>query len=67
MQGLDLNGVTVPVFTGVFGLGWGMCYTILVRPLRAELDSLRAKVDSIEKDKDERIKALEKKAGLWTD
>jgi hypothetical protein len=67
MVDINLGALTIPVFTTIFGAGWGACYAIVVRPLTAELQDLKTKVAAVEKDKDERIKKLEVKLGIWTD
>lgn len=64
--GID-PGVTASAFAVIFGAGWTACYTFVVRPMKADMDSLRSKVDQIEKDKDDRIRKMEQKLGIWTD
>lgn len=66
MVDVDLGALTIPIFTGIFGAGWTACYAIVVRPMTAELQALKTKVAEVEKDKDDRIKKLEQKLGIWT-
>jgi hypothetical protein len=60
MNGVDLSALTVPVFTAVFGMGWGACHAVLVRPMKQRLDEMEARLSTVEAAKDARIAALEK-------
>jgi len=61
---LDLGALTIPIFSTIFGAGWAACYAIVVRPLTQELTALKAKVEAGDRDKDARLKAIERKLGL---
>jgi hypothetical protein len=67
MPDIDLGALTIPIFSTIFGAGWAACYAVVVRPLSQELQSLKAKVEESDRSKDDRIRLLEKKVGLWTD
>jgi len=60
----DMGDLTVPVFSAIFGAGWGACYTILVLPTKERVNKLETRIDEIEKAKDERIAVLERKLGI---
>lgn len=59
MPQMESFGLSVPAFTAVFGMGWGACYAILVKPLQLRVEGLEARMLTIEDIKDRRIKALE--------
>ncbi len=63
-MGLDLTALTVPVFAGVWGMGWGACYVTLVKPMHARLSAMETKLTAIESAKDQRIAALENRLGI---
>ena len=63
-MGLDLTALTVPVFAGVWGMGWGACYVTLVKPMQARLSALETKLTAIESAKDQHIAALENRLGI---
>ena len=48
MPDMDLGALTIPVFTAIFGAGWGACHTIMVRPLNERLTKLEAKMEAVE-------------------
>ena len=64
MGGVDLSALTVPVFTAVFGAGWGACYAIVVTPMKARLDKLEQRMAQVESAKDERIANLEARLAM---
>lgn len=59
MPQADLSGLTVPIFTAVFGMGWASCYAILVKPLQGRVTDLERRMLTIEEAKANRIAALE--------
>jgi hypothetical protein len=63
-MGLDLTALTVPVFAGVWGMGWGACYVTLVKPMQARLSAMETKLATIETGKDQHIATLEKALGI---
>lgn len=64
MPDIDLGALTIPVFATIFGAGWAACYTILVVPMKARVEKMDARLTEIEKAKDQRIEALERKLGI---
>lgn len=64
MPDMDLGALTIPIFTAIFGAGWGACYTVLVIPNKERMARLENRLDDIEKAKDGRIAALERKLGI---
>lgn len=61
MEGVDLSALTVPVFTAVFGMGWGACHAVVVTPMKTRLKDLEDRMSAVEAAKDARIAALEAK------
>jgi hypothetical protein len=64
MGDIDLTALNVPLFSAIFGMGWGACYTILVLPMKERVNKLEARIVAVEEAKDERIAALERKLGI---
>jgi len=64
MPTIDLSGLTVPIFSAVFGMGWAACYTIVVAPLKQRVDALETRMLAIDEIKDRRIMALEMALGI---
>ena len=64
MSQIDLSGLTVPIFSAVFGMGWTACYAIVVAPLKQRVDALESRMLTIDEIKDRRIAALEMALGI---
>jgi hypothetical protein len=50
MDMMDLvKGLSVPVFIGVFGMGWGACYLYIVSPLKDQIAKHEARIALLER------------------
>lgn len=61
MGALDLSGLTVPIFTAVFGMGWGACYANMVLPLRDRLTKAETRMTKIEEQNAAELAELRRK------
>ena len=47
MPNIDFGALTIPIFTTIFGMGWGSCYLWIAKPLKERLDKLEAKHEAL--------------------
>lgn len=47
MPNVDLGALTIPIFTAIFGAGWGSCYLWIAKPLKDRLDKLETKHEAL--------------------
>lgn len=55
---LNLGALTIPAFATIFAAGWLSCHRFIATPLKERLDKLEAKLDRIEEENGEELRAL---------
>lgn len=57
---IDFGSMTIGLFITVWGAGWASCSVLMVKPLKARVEKMETKLESIETERNQELIQLRK-------